>query len=304
MTQPETNPDRWRRIEELFHAALESEPADRPAWLERACGGDVRLKQQLESLLGVADHSLGFLQRPVNEAASQFAAASNSAPGQMVGPYRILQLLGEGGMGSVYLAQRADEQFEQRVALKLMRTALGPNEPLRERFRTERQILANLQHPNIAHLLDGGVTPDGAPFLVMEYVDGPRIDKYCGQKQLPLRDRLQLFRGICDAVAHAHKNLVVHRDLKPANILVTADGAPKLLDFGIAKLLDADLASAGLCPQTERLMTPDYASPEQILGQRSPPPPMSMHWEYCSMSCWRKRGHFTWPDRLPGRPRE
>jgi serine/threonine-protein kinase len=266
--QPATGPDRWRRLEELFQAACELDPAERAGWLDQACAGDRQLQQQLESLLGAAEASVGFLQKPIEAAAGRLAGTFTFAPGERIGPWRITRPLGEGGMGSVFLAARDDEQYEQRVAIKVVHAAFGPSETMRLRFRTERQILASLQHSNIARLLDGGVTEGGAPYLVMEYVDGLPVTRYCLHQRLALPARLRLFRSICDAVEYAHKNLVVHRDIKPANILVTSDGTPKLLDFGIAKLLDTSANIAGTAPQTERLLTPDYASPEQILGQQ------------------------------------
>src|SRR5690606_25102516 len=188
------------------------------------------------------------------------------APGVRVGAYRIVHEIGRGGMGVVYLAERADEEFEKRVALKVVKRGMDTDEVLR-RFRHERQILASLEHPNIARLLDGGATSDGRPYLVMEHVEGEPIDAYCDRRRLGIRERLELFRAVCDAVQHAHQRLVVHRDIKPSNILVTAAGEPKLLDFGIAKLLDD--SSPDATPHTRtglRLLTPEYASPEQVRG--------------------------------------
>jgi tetratricopeptide (TPR) repeat protein len=193
----------------------------------------------------------------------------NVQPGQLVGRYRVLRTLGRGGMAAVYLAERADEQFRQQVAVKLIDGRL-PGDTLARRFRAERQILANLNHPNIARLLDGGTTGHGVPYLVMEYVDGIRLDFYCERKNLGTKERLRLFQKVCSAVQYAHQNLVVHRDIKPSNILVAADGTPKLLDFGIAKLLDTQ-RTGELDDQTrlhERLWTPGYASPEQMRGER------------------------------------
>ncbi|PYQ59153.1 MAG: hypothetical protein DMF53_19250, partial [Acidobacteria bacterium] len=185
------------------------------------------------------------------------------AEGQRVGPYRVVREIGRGGMGAVYLAVRADEEFDQRVALKLV--GLGSAAEIVRRFRAERQILAHLDHPNIAKLLDGGTAEDGRPYFVMEYVEGRPIDEYAGK--LPLRERLALFREVCAAVHFAHQNLIVHRDLKPGNILVTADGVPKLLDFGIAKLLDPGRSDPGLSDLGLRPMTLQYASPEQVRGE-------------------------------------
>jgi serine/threonine protein kinase len=182
--------------------------------------------------------------------------------GQRIGPYVLIRELGRGGMGVVYLAARADHAFDKQVAIKLVR-GLFADPYLAERFRDERQILANLNHPGVAHLLDGGTTGEGAPYLVMEYVEGVPIDEYCATHALDTRRRLDLFRQVCDAVHYAHRNLVIHRDLKPSNILVTAAGTPKLLDFGIAKLPRVDV----LATETLRSFTPDYASPEQVRGE-------------------------------------
>ncbi|HEX7012615.1 MAG TPA: tetratricopeptide repeat protein [Steroidobacteraceae bacterium] len=197
-----------------------------------------------------------------------FAELESLEPGTVIGRYRVLKLLGRGGMGAVYLAERADEQFEQQVALKLIGRTL-PSGALARRFRAERQILAHLNHPNIARLLDGGAGEGGVPYLAMEYVEGTRIDRYCEQQQLDVRARLRLFQQVCAAVQYAHQKLVVHRDIKPSNILVTAQGVPKLLDFGIAKLIDPDQTGEmdGLTRLYERVLTPDHASPEQVRGE-------------------------------------
>jgi len=184
-------------------------------------------------------------------------------PERRIGPYRVLRELGHGGMGTVYLAARDDDQYQKRVAVKVVR-GLDSAEVVRH-FRRERQILAGLEHPNIARLLDGGTTDDGLPYLIMQHVEGQPIDRFCDERKLTVRERLQLFQGVCAAVQHAHRNLVVHRDIKPANVLVTADGVPRLLDFGIAKLLNPEIA-AEVPTATGLAMTPDYASPEQARG--------------------------------------
>lgn len=257
---------RWNRIEELFYAALELEPQARMGYLEQSCGPDRELRREVESLLeSSSDTKTGFARDAVTQLASLQSLEMDST-GKLVGAYRLVEMLGEGGMGSVYLATRVDECYRQQVAIKLMHAGFVPSQRMLLRFSAERQILANLNHPGIARLLDGGVTEDGIPYLVMEYVDGVPIDAYCRRHHLSLDDRLKLFRAVCAAVEYAHKNLVVHRDIKPANILVNAEGVPKLLDFGIAKLLDADVASRELTGTNERFMTPDYASPEQLLG--------------------------------------
>jgi eukaryotic-like serine/threonine-protein kinase len=207
------------------------------------------------------------LQKPVLDAAKQIAA-EDTLSGKRIGAYQLLRVLGEGGMGKVYLAARADDLYQKQVAIKTVPVGLGQSQALLMRFGSERQILANLDHPNIARLLDGGVTEDGLPYLVMEYVNGVRLDDYCRLHHLGTNQRLELFCTVCAAVEYAHKNLVVHRDLKPANILVTADGVPKLLDFGIAKLLDPQSRQLVLTMPSERMMTPAYASPEQVRGDQ------------------------------------
>jgi tetratricopeptide (TPR) repeat protein/tRNA A-37 threonylcarbamoyl transferase component Bud32 len=186
--------------------------------------------------------------------------------GEHIGAYQVLRLIAEGGMGKVYLAARADDVYQKLVAIKLVRTDFAKSDIAAMRFRSERQILATLDHPNIARLLDGGVTTKGVPYLVMEFVDGIPITEYCSTHHLSAEERLRLFSTVCTAVEYAHKNLVVHRDIKPANILVTAEGEPKLLDFGIAKLVDPDLAEQARTRTVDRMMTPEYASPEQIRG--------------------------------------
>jgi len=260
---PKSN--RWLRIEYLFYAALELQDG-RPAFLDEACDGDNELRREVESLLHSSEQTIGFLQKPVLDAAKQIAA-EETLSGKRIGAYELLRVIGEGGMGKVYLAARADDLYQKQVAIKTVPVGLGESHALLLRFGSERQILANLDHPNIARLLDGGVTEDGLPYLVMEYVNGVRLDDYCRMHQLRTHQRLELFCMVCAAVEYAHKNLVVHRDLKPANILVTAEGVPKLLDFGIAKLLDPHSQPAQTLT-SERMMTPEYASPEQVRGDQ------------------------------------
>jgi serine/threonine-protein kinase len=261
------SPERWQRVTDLFNAALEHPPETRAAWLVEQCGGDAALCREVASLLEAdspSDPTTSVAQVVVNAIAD--TVATPALPPQSIGPYRILREIGQGGMASVFLAIREGDDFEQRVAIKVVRGLLG-GESLR-RFRAERQILASLEHPCIARLLDGGATADGVPYLAMEYVDGEPIDQYCTQQRLGIRERLQLFCRVCDAVSHAHRNLVVHRDLKPSNILVNADGTPKLLDFGIARLI-AEEGPSGM-PLTltgMRVLTPEYASPEQVRGE-------------------------------------
>lgn len=266
------DPARWQRVKDIFPAVVDLPPADRAAVLDAHCRGDDVLRREVESLLA-SDTPPG-ADAPIAHAvdAAIATAAAGVVPGQRVGPYRILREIGQGGMATVFLAVRDDDEFQQRVAIKVVRGALGAD--ALKRFRAERQILASLEHPSIARLLDGGTTADGLPYLVMEYVDGEPISQYCEERQLTIRGRLLLFCRVCDAVSHAHRGLVVHRDLKPSNILVIEDvstplgaGVPKLLDFGIAKLIDEDAAAGASITQTgQRALTPEYASPEQVRG--------------------------------------
>jgi len=266
-------PERWKRVEQVFESALEHPPAERAAFLDTACEGDAPLRQQVESLLLALDQAgTSAVFPPLNTPATNTLASPASVIGKRLGAYRIVQEIGRGGMGSVYLAVRADAEYQKRVAIKLIRRGTD-NEFIIRRFRNERQILASLDHPNIASLLDGGTTEEGLPYFVMEYVEGHPLFSYCDSHKLTIAERLRLFRKVCSAVQYAHQHRVVHRDLKPSNVLVTTEGVPKLLDFGIAKLLDPDLASQTLDPTTAavRLMTPEYASPEQVLGETVTP---------------------------------
>ncbi|MEM6644673.1 MAG: serine/threonine-protein kinase [Bacteroidota bacterium] len=252
--------------EAVFIQALDVPLAERLTFVREACGADAALRAEVESLLAAYDEANTFLEEPPSDLLA-LAVPDASAVPKRVGPYEVVRRLGEGGMGVVYLARRADAQFEQQVALKMLPRHVT-SERLRARFLAERQLLARLHHPHIARLLDGGVTPDGTPYFAMEYVDGLPIHHYCDAHRLSIDARLRLFQTVCDAVHYAHQHLIVHRDLKPGNILVTPDGTVKLLDFGIAKLLDG---SAGLVdmPITRtglRLLTPEYASPEQVMG--------------------------------------
>lgn len=269
----------WHRIEEVFVAALEHESFERDKFLDEACANDEPLRAEVDSLLASHEQAGGFIEAPavafVHEllpdeltGSDEEAAVAPSLSGQRVGNYAIERELGRGGMGTVYLAHRADDQYKKLVAIKIVRRGMDTNDIVR-RFRNERQILASLEHPNIARLLDGGTTGDGVPYIVMEYVEGVTITNYCDEQRLKTNERLQMFRIVCAAVQHAHQNLVVHRDLKPSNILITADGTPKLLDFGIAKLLSPELSDdTSEHTLTElRILTPDYASPEQVRGE-------------------------------------
>jgi serine/threonine-protein kinase len=264
----------------LFEAASGLDPERRAVFLEGASALDPVLRQEVEAMLaeqerrpppGVQgstaplERSEPTLTAPAGEAPPPFDESA-AMEGRRIGPYRILRALGRGGMSAVYLAVRVDDQFRKHVALKLLRRGMETGD-LILRFRRERQILAALQHPHIAQLHDGGATEDGLPYFVMEHVEGQPIDRFCDARRLPLRERLELFRKVCAAVHFAHQHLVVHRDLKPANILVTTEGGPKLLDFGIAKLL-VPVASVTEVTQVDmRPMTPEYASPEQVRGE-------------------------------------
>ena len=252
-------PERWEQMKDLFAKALEQAPGERMEFLRQACGGDQALLAELEKLLSSHDS---------NQSASDEGTSDHEPTEQRIGPYRLLRQIGVGGMGAVYLAVRADETFNKRVAIKLVREGVDTQSVLK-RFRQERQILAPLDHPNITKLLDGGTTDEGRPYFVMDYVEGTRIDEYCDTHKLAVPERIVLFREVCSAVQYVHQNLVVHRDLKPSNILVTADGTPKLLDFGIAKLLKPDLFTLSLDATVGefRPMTPGYASPEQVRGE-------------------------------------
>ena len=276
-------PTEWSRFEEVLDHALELPPDDRASFIDRTCGPDDLLRREAQAMIAAAERAGDFLERPVDACAAGLlreiadeaedearpdAAEPGSVAGRRLGPYRLLRELGRGGMGAVYLAERDDRQYDRRVAVKVLPAGLL-NRGLRTRFLQERRILALLEHPHIARLYDAGVAEDGTPYFVMECVEGRRIDVHCDENRLPLRARLALFDQVCDAVQFAHRNLVVHRDLKPANILVSDDGAVKLLDFGIAKLLRTEtdagvtLTGAGVL----QAFTPEYASPEQFRGE-------------------------------------
>jgi tetratricopeptide (TPR) repeat protein len=257
----------WDRQKQIFHAALGVTGELREAFLEEACGGDAALRREIESLLAAHEAAADFLSRPVRIDTVTEEPHAPGAAAQRIGPYRILDTIAHGGMGTVYRAVRDDDAFRKTVALKLVRGG-DRSDSFERRFRQEREILARLQHPNIAAVMDGGTTEHGQPYLVMEYLDGQPITRFCVAQDLGTRARVALFRSVCDAVQYAHQNLVVHRDIKPGNVLVDAHGVPKLLDFGIAKLLasggdSAEAPTATVLP----LMTPEYASPEQVRGQ-------------------------------------
>jgi eukaryotic-like serine/threonine-protein kinase len=262
-------PERWQRVEQLFHLSLEREASQREAFLDEACAGDSDLRVQVELLLAYDRQESDFLETPASGATRDRFDEHQPGPmtGRRIGAYQITREIGHGGMGAVYLAVRADDQYQKQVAIKLIKRGMD-TEPILRRFRTERQILANLDHPNIARLLDGGTTEEGLSYFIMDYVDGLPIDRYCDTQKLTIVERLRLFRTVCSAVAYAHQNRVVHRDLKPGNILVTAQGIVKLLDFGVAKLLNSEGSSktTGTTAASLRPMTPEYASPEQVRG--------------------------------------
>ncbi|MCH8251533.1 MAG: serine/threonine protein kinase [Planctomycetes bacterium] len=266
------DPDRWTQIKEIFDAATRCESNRRTVLLDRSCGGDAELRAAVESLLGATDAPPGFLEPPIEGGAVNLAveAAQILPVGRRIGPYEVTGVIASGGMGTVYRGVRADGAFDREVAVKVIKPGMATEDMLR-RFRREQQALADLDHPYIARLLDGGTTdgePDGDPYLVMEYIDGVPINRYCDEHGLSVAERLALFRNVCSAVHYAHQNLLVHRDLKPTNILVTQSGEPKLLDFGIAKLLSGRTGDRATDPTRTGppLMTPQYASPEQVRG--------------------------------------
>jgi serine/threonine protein kinase/Tfp pilus assembly protein PilF len=263
------DPKRWQQVREVFAAAQALPPKERPAFLAARCGDDLALRGEVESLLLAAASDALRSGHATAEIAPQFDAFTEVLPeGGLVGPYRLRERIGRGGMGQVFLAERADGQFQQTVAIKLL--GVGLDDPASvARFRTEREILARLEHANIARLLDGGVTERGLPYLVMEYVRGEPVTAFCDRQRMAVAERLRLFQEICHAVQYAHQNLIVHRDLKPSNILVSEQEHVKLLDFGIAKLLEPDgMSASGEATRTAtRLMTPAFASPEQLRGE-------------------------------------
>jgi serine/threonine protein kinase len=269
--------DRWHRVEELYHAAMEQQEDQRTAFLERACPDDQALRVEVESLIAYARRTGGIIDKAALEVvaaamAEDLCAEEGTKTDKMIGArlaqYRIVEKLGVGGMGDVYRAVRADDQFEMQVAIKLVRQGLD-TEFVYARFRKERQILASFEHENIARLLDGGTTEEGHPYFVMELVQGKPFDEYCDEIKLGPAARIDLFQKVCSAVQYAHQRLVVHRDIKPNNILVTAEGVPKLLDFGIATILSPETYSPEADPTVTvlRMMTPQFASPEQLRGE-------------------------------------
>jgi serine/threonine protein kinase len=261
--------DRWNLIEEIFQGALERPPADRHNFVSGACGDDSELRHEVESLLANESDAGTVLDFVVaRDLRRMMEDTVSSEVGLRLGPYRLVRELDSGGMGVVYLGVRADDQYFQIVAIKLIRKGLE-TPLLVQRFRAERQILASLSHPNIGTILDGGETPDGRPYIVMEYVEGRPITLASENSGQSTRQRVDLFRSVCSAVHYAHQKLVIHRDIKPSNVLVTPDGVVKLIDFGVSKPVQPELMPL-LFPETldgQRLLTPDYASPEQLEGK-------------------------------------
>lgn len=265
--------ERWRLIEDIFHRVSELPTAERAAFLNAQCAGDDPLRREVESLLSADAQVENHLEEAVEGVFSLAASESDERlERQQIGPYRVLRELGRGGLSTVFLGQREDEDFPLKVAIKVVKRGMDTRDILR-RLRQERRILASLDHPNISRLMDGGSTEDGLPYFIMEYIEGQTIDDYCESRDLDIEQRLALFRQVCGAVHYAHQSLIVHRDIKPGNLMVTHDGIPKLLDFGIAKLMAPDggdtpaamaatATAAGL-----RLFTPEYASPEQVRGE-------------------------------------
>jgi eukaryotic-like serine/threonine-protein kinase len=261
--------DRWRRLQALLDELLDLPPDERESTAATLAADDYVLHAELLRLLRAGARTNDFLSRPAVELGASFVSTPPPQPtdqvhGRQIGHYRILKEIGRGGMGAVFLAERADDQFRQLVALKLLPHE-GQDEIAIRRFVEERQILATMDHPAIARLIDGGLTDDALPYFVMQYVDGVPIDRYCDEQRLTIEKRLRLFCEVCAAVQYAHGKLVVHRDIKPSNILVTASGDVRLLDFGIAKLLSA--GSDSITSSGARIMTPEYASPEQVRGE-------------------------------------
>ena len=250
----------WEKVKDLLDNAIELPPEERSKYLDENCP-EAEVRRSVETLIESYEESASFLEKP---AVQTFAEQDQGWTGRILGPYKVLNGIGAGGMGAVYRGTRVDDEYRQNVAIKII-NGVFVSKQLVDRFRAERQILADLNHPNVARLIDGGTTPEGLPYLVMEYVEGVPIDDYCDVHRLSPRERLELFVQLCAAVQYAHQNLIVHRDLKPSNILVTAEGTPKLLDFGIAKILQP----VEQCADAERTltlqaMTPEYVSPEQL----------------------------------------
>lgn len=261
--------ERLNRVKELFDKAIMINQKERESFLEMECGSDIELKNEVISLIASLNNTKDFLEEPLTISEQDKNNFVDPYIGKQIGSYIIDGEAGVGGMGVVYSGRRNDKEFAQKVAIKILKHGIT-SEYLLKRFQIERQTLANLQHPNIARLLDGGRTVDGLPYLIMEFIDGIPITQYCNENNLAIEQTLKIFRDVCGAVQYAHQNLVIHRDLKPGNILITTDGNVKLLDFGIAKLIDEELVdySDGLTKTGVWHLTPEYASPEQIKGEK------------------------------------
>jgi serine/threonine protein kinase/tetratricopeptide (TPR) repeat protein len=283
------SPERWQQIEAVFQQAADLTQPERQNFLAEACAGDAELYLEVEKLVASFESADSFIESPVWTDSSVLNSTAKKAIsdsineqfktdggedfiGQTIGVYKLVKELGRGGMGTVYLAERADGEFSQNVAIKIIKRGMDSDFIIR-RFRHERQILASFEHPFIARLLDGGTAADGIPYFVMEYIEGQTLYNYCDQKRLGVSDRLKLFQKVCSAIAYAHHRQIIHRDIKPSNILIDRFGSPKLLDFGIAKVLDPNLIHDSVNPTASimRMMTPDYASPEQIQGSEITP---------------------------------
>jgi len=263
------DPEAWHKIEKIFLEAAGLSGDERASFLDAACAGDASLRAEVDALLAADEAGDLTLTAVVRGSMAAVALREDTLEGQYAGAWRLVEEIGRGGMGTVYRAVREDGEFTIEAAVKILTRGVS-SRLLLDRFRRERQILSRMEHPNIARLFDGGATSGGLPYLVMEYVQGVPLTRYCDERRLSIRDRVALFRKVCDAVSGAHRNLVIHRDLKPDNILVTADGVPKLLDFGIAKLLETGAGtgeSGELTMTAERIGTPAWSSPEQVSGE-------------------------------------
>lgn len=257
----------WKSVKEVFWAVLEEETTNRNSRLEQLCANDEALRKEVASLLAAYSDANSFIEnKAIEDVAHLFVEQYHGQLPKNIGAYEIVSKIGQGGMGVIYLAKRADKEYEKNVAIKIVKHKFI-DDFVSKQFLKERQILANLDHPNIAKLLDGGRTEEGLPYLVMEYIEGESINSYCDNHKLTIKERLKLFRQVCSAVQYAHQRLIIHRDIKPSNILVTKEGIPKLLDFGIAKLFNSEISQDNPTFTNIRALTPYYASPEQIQGK-------------------------------------
>ena len=263
-------PERWQQIKSALHEAMSVSEAERPAFLAHLATTDAALRDEVASLLAADEGAGDAFLNVTPHAALGLELLHSTMVGRRCGPYELIEAVGVGGMGEVYRARRVDDEYQQQVAIKLVHGGPGSSF-IGSRLRAERQILASLEHPNIARLLDGGTTDEGVPYLVMEFIDGQPITDYCEQARLDVAGRLKLFEQDSTTEQNAHQHMVIHRDLKPGNVLVTKEGVPKLLDFGISKILEPGATTGGGRPDltiaTLGILTPQYASPEQLLGQ-------------------------------------